>query len=169
MSSARTSSASSVVDAHVDLDLDAALAREAGAEALERDGQRLVRGRDQRLDRAPRVLERAVGGVDDLDAVRRLGQAAGAAADEGELLGDAVVQLAREPAALAVDGGLGALAHARAHLVEHADEQRDPAGHAQDVAEVHVVRGRAAGRARSRASRTRRARRPRRPSAAAAR
>ena len=59
----------SVGDAHVDLHLDPALGRQARAEALQRDVQRLVGGRDERLDRAPRILERAVGGVDDLDAV----------------------------------------------------------------------------------------------------
>ena len=51
------------------------------------------------------------------------------------------MQLAREPPALVVERRFGALAHAHAHRLERADEQRGPAGHAQKVAEVHRFRG----------------------------
>ena len=132
--------------------------------------QRLVRGRDERLDRAARVLQRAVGGVEDLDAVRRLAQAAGAAADEGQLLRDAVVQLAGEPAALALDRRPRARSRMRARISSSTPaKQRDPAGDAQRVAEVDVLR---AERREQRVVELREARRARprpRPSAAAAR
>ena len=140
ISSARISSRRLDGDADVDLDLDPALGRQPRAEALQRHVQRLVGGRDQGLDRAARILERALGGVHDLDPVGQLGQAAGTAADEGEFLRDAVVQLACEPAAFTFDPGLCALADVAADFTEDRAEEDAPGGDAKQVAEVDVVR-----------------------------
>ena len=67
-----------------------------------------------------------------------------------------------------LDGGLGALAHAGAHLARARRRRARPRRPRAARRRGGRCRRRAAGRARSRASRSRRARPPRRPSAAAA-
>ena len=68
------------------------------------------------------------------------GEAPRAAHDVGQLLRDAVVQVARDPPPLLEHRGLREVAPVPAHLARGADEQRQVEEHSEDVAGVDPVR-----------------------------
>ena len=129
---------------HVEVDLHALAPRDLLGGAGERRPEGLVVGSHEGGDGVARVLQRALRRVDELLHHRRSALLAGHVRrllhDERQLLGHAVVQLARDAAALVADGGDFDLVLGVPALQHTAEEQHRDQAEAQHVGGDEPVR-----------------------------